>query len=192
MELREFLSFQQVYKDYVSKHLDHYISQDEFEALILATPMFLVANADGHLSASEISTITTEILKMYSNDTDLNYETDTQESSDDFNYFLNDFELWKDQFLQVLKEYISQDTEKQRLILIMMETVANAHHHPALQAVELVLHDHTHSDIIDGNEDLTASVKAISEIEKKTIKEIALKLGLYNNPALVKDLCRLD
>jgi len=191
MELREFTSFQQLYNEYTSKHLDKYVSQEEFEALVLSTPMFLVANADGHLAASEISVITEHILKMYSNDEVLPENSDNQDVSD-FNYFLNDFEAWKDKFLQVLKEYISQDTEKQKLTLIMMEAVANAHHHNPVTAIQLVLNDHTHSDIIDGKEDLTASVKYMSTIEKNTIKEIALKLGLYNNPALKNDLSRLN
>jgi len=191
MELREFTSFQQLYKEYTSKHLDKYVGQEEFEALVLSTPMFLVANADGHLAASEISVITEHILKMYSNDEVLPENSDNQDVSD-FNYFLNDFEAWKDKFLQVLKEYISQDTEKQKLTLIMMEAVANAHHHNPVTAIQLVLNDHTHSDIIDGKEDLTASVKYMSTIEKNTIKEIALKLGLYNNPALKNDLSRLN
>jgi glutathionylspermidine synthase len=153
--------------------------------------MFLVANADGHLAASEISVITEHILKMYSNDEVLPENSDNQDVSE-FNYFLNDFEAWKDKFLQVLKEYISQDTEKQKLTLIMMEAVANAHHHNPVTAIQLVLNDHTHSDIIDGKEDLTASVKYMSTIEKNTIKEIALKLGLYDNPALKNDLSRLN
>jgi glutathionylspermidine synthase len=191
MELREFTSFQQLYKEYTSKHLDKYVGQEEFEALVLSAPMFLVANADGHLAASEISVITEHILKMYSNDEVLPENSDNQDVSE-FNYFLNDFEAWKDKFLQVLKEYISQDTEKQKLTLIMMEAVANAHHHNPVTAIQLVLNDHTHSDIIDGKEDLTASVKYMSTIEKNTIKEIALKLGLYNNPALKNDLSRLN
>ncbi len=192
MELREFSSFQQVYKEYSSKHLDCYIAQEEFEALVLSTPMFMVAKADGHLAASEISTITEEILKMYSNSEDLPLESENQESTEEFNYFLNDFDHWKDKLLQVLKEYIAQDTEKQRLTLIMMEAVANAHHHNPVTAIQLVLNDHTHSDIIDGHEDLTTSVKNMSEIEKNTIKEIAQKLGLYNNPALQRDLSRFN
>jgi len=191
MELREFTSFQQLYNEYTSKHLDKYVGQEEFEALVLSAPMFLVANADGHLAASEISVITEHILKMYSNDDVLPENSDNQDVSE-FNYFLNDFEAWKDKFLQVLKEYISQDTEKQKLTLIMMEAVANAHHHNPVTAIQLVLNDHTHSDIIDGKEDLTASVKYMSTIEKNTIKEIALKLGLYNNPALKNDLSRLN
>ena len=191
MELREFTSFQQLYNEYTSKHLDKYVGQEEFEALVLSAPMFLVANADGHLAASEISVITEHILKMYSNDDVLPENCDNQDVSE-FNYFLNDFEAWKDKFLQVLKEYISQDTEKQKLTLIMMEAVANAHHHNPVTAIQLVLNDHTHSDIIDGKEDLTASVKYMSTIEKNTIKEIALKLGLYNNPALKNDLSRLN
>ncbi len=192
MELREFSSFQQVYKEYSSKHLDHYIAIEEFEALVLSAPMFMVAKADGHLAAPEISTITEEILKMYSNGDELPLETESQDDSNEFNYFLNDFDHWKDKLLQVLKEYISQDTEKQRLILIMMESVANSHHHNPVTAIQLVLNDHTHSDIIDGHEDLTASVKNMSEIEKNTIKEIAQKLGLYENPALQSDLNRLN
>lgn len=193
MELREFSSFQQVYKDYTSKHLDHYISQDEFEALVLATPMFLVAKADGNLAASEISAITEGMCKMYFDGNDLPQEDN--ESSDDtaeFNYFLNDFDFWKDKLLQVLKEYISQDTEKQRLTLIMMESVANAHHHNPVTALQLVLNDHTHSDILDGKEDTHVAVKNMSEIEKNTIKELSKILGLYDNPALKEDLDRLN
>lgn len=191
MELKEFSSFQAAYKEYTAKHYDQYISQDEFEALILATPMFLVAQADGHLAATEISTITEKILSMYNHDEQLPSETETFDSND-FNNFLNDFDQWKDKFLQVLKEYIAQDTEKQRLTLIMMEAVANAHHYNPATAIQLVLNDHTHSDVIDGKEDLTASIKNMSEIEKNAIKQIATQLGLFNNPALSEELSRYN
>lgn len=192
MELREFSSFQQVYKEYSSKHFDCYVSQEELEALVLSTPMFLVAKADGNLAAAEISTITEQIFKLYSNGEDLLPETDSRGGDTEFNYFLNDFEQWQDKFLEVLKEYIAQDTEKQRLVLIMMEAVANAHHYNPVTAIQLVLNDHTHSDIIDGKEDLTASVNSMSVIEKNTIKEISKKLGLYDNPALKDDISRLN
>ncbi len=191
MELRELPSFQQLYKEYVSKHLDYYVSQDELEALIMSTPMFLVAKADGHLAASEIFIITEEILKLYNTDDVFLSDRDSDDVNE-FNYFLNDFDQWKDKFLLVLKEYIAQDTEKQRITLIMMEAVANAHHHNPVTAIQLVLNDHTHSDILDGKEDITTAVKSMSEIEKNTIKEISQKLGFYDNPALKEDLARLN
>lgn len=181
-ELRELASFQKLYQEYTQKHVDAYISQEEFEAFVLSAPMFIVANADGHLASAEIAAITENILKMYSDD---NYEDIAEENTEDsgeFNYFTRDFDLWKDKLLEVHKEYIGQDVEKQKATLMLMESVANAHHEDTTLAVQTVLDDHAKYEVYQQSP--AQSLKNISAIEKQAILDVAKQLGLDQNAEL--------
>lgn len=181
-ELRELASFQKLYQEYTQKHVDAYIAQEEFEAFVLSAPMFIVAKADGHLASAEIAAITEHILKMYSEDS---YETVSEENTEDtgeFNYFTRDFDLWQERLLEVHKEYIGQDVEKQKATLLLMESVANAHHEDAEHAVQAVLEDHAKYDVYHQSPE--QSLKNISAIEKQTILAVAKQLGIDQNAEL--------
>lgn len=185
--MRELTLFQSLYQDYCRQHLDRYISQDEVEALILMAPMLIIARCDGHVDKKELLSVIENLEILYRIDddpmNDLQPSEDVEVTDEDLkevDYFLSDFDKWEARLVELHKVYIGADVEKKRLSLIMMEAVADAHHEPAKDAVSHVL-----------DEENKVWGKNISEIERKTILQLADKLGISSEPKLEEDLKRL-
>ncbi|MCS7078010.1 MAG: hypothetical protein NZ455_14960 [Bacteroidia bacterium] len=180
--------FQSLYQDYCRKHLDRYISQDEVEALVMMTPMLIVAKCDGHIDTKELLSVIENLEIMYRIDddplNDLSPTEDVEITDDDLKeveYFMQDFSVWEQRLLELHKIYIGTDIEKKRLSLIMMEAVADAHHEAPKDAVEHVL-----------DENNTTWGKNISETERKTILKLCDYLGISSEAALANELKRLQ
>ncbi|MCS7027923.1 MAG: hypothetical protein NZ519_04090 [Bacteroidia bacterium] len=179
--------FQSFYQEYCRKHLDRYISQDEVEALVMMTPMLIVARCDGKMDIKELVSVIENLEILYRIDedplNDLIPTEDVEITEDDvkeMEYFMQDFHVWEQRLLELHKIYIGTDIEKKRLSLIMMEAVADAHHEPAKQAVEHVLDDTN-----------TTWGKNISETERNTILKLCDYLGISNEPKLADEIKRL-
>ncbi|MDW8302536.1 MAG: hypothetical protein RML38_08710 [Bacteroidia bacterium] len=179
--------FQSFYQEYCRKHLDRYISQDEVEALVMMTPMLIVARCDGKMDIKELVSVIENLEILYRIDedplNDLIPTEDVEITEDDvkeIEYFMQDFHVWEQRLLELHKIYIGTDIEKKRLSLIMMEAVADAHHEPAKQAVEHVLDDTN-----------TTWGKNISETERNTILKLCDYLGISNEPKLADEIKRL-
>lgn len=180
--------FQSLYQDYCKKHLDRYVSPNDVEALVMMAPMLVIARCDGNVDIKELLSIIENLEILYRIDDDpLNdlVPTEdveiTQEDISEMEYFMQDFHLWENRLLELHKIYIASDIEKKRLSLIMMEAVADAHHEPSKDAVEHVL-----------DSDNTTWGRNISEIERKTILQLADYLGISSEPKLTEDLKKIQ
>lgn len=112
-------SVEELYQQYIGERQITYLSQAEFEKLLLIFPPLLITMADGFVDTTEMLHINRLIKEACSGNAAISADDLKQE----FKYLLRSANKWKPAFVNVLKQYIRQN---QYEVIVMHMMVAAA------------------------------------------------------------------
>lgn len=171
-----------LYERYLQERAGESLTIEEFVQLILIFPAILITQADGHIDTSEMIHLNKLIQFIGANNINLSQRDLKQE----IRYLIWNSKLWRNLFLQALKEIIELNNIGQQAVDLMLSAACSS----TGSLINNIL-----LKTINPNQNINATgIKAdsasnfISDEEKNEILVIIQFLGLDTNPEISEKL----